>query len=98
MLKIKYDYRLFSLLNFLGAAILNFMTCNGCLYCYSAEVHSCETTEQPYYFMKFKMAASGKAKIGDNQIMFCPTLKCYFHVDCIFNNLTLIRFESGGFI
>ena len=46
-----------------------------------------------------------KAKIGDNQILFCPTLKYYFHVfqrnfkvDCIFNNLTLICFKSGGFL
>ena len=46
-----------------------------------------------------------KAKIGDNQILFCPTLKYYFHdfqrnfkIDCIFNNLTLICFKSVGFL
>ena len=72
MLKIRYDYRLISLLNFLGTAILNFMACNGCRYCYSAEVFLRETIEQPFYVMKSKMAALGnlKAKIGDNQIMF----------------------------
>ena len=62
MLKIRYDYRQFSLLNFLGAAILNFMTCYGCRFCYSAEVLLCETIEQPYYVMKSKMAAPGKFK------------------------------------
>ena len=41
--KIWYDYRLLSLLNFPGAAILNFVTCNGWRFCYSAEVLLCET-------------------------------------------------------
>ena len=41
-------------------AILNFMTCSGCRYCYSAEVLLCETIEQPYYVMKSKMAAPRK--------------------------------------
>ena len=54
--------RLFTLLNFLGAAILNFMLCYGCHYCYSVEVLLCETIEQPYYIMKSKMAAPGKFK------------------------------------
>ena len=83
MLKIRYDYRLFSLLNLLGAAVLNFMTSYGCRYCWSAEVLFLFTTiEQPYDVMKSKMAAPGnlKAKIGDNQIPFCPILKYYFHV------------------
>ena len=46
-----------------------------------------------------------KAKIGINQILFCPTQKWYFHdfqqnlkLDCIMNNLTLIYFNSGGFL
>ena len=79
----RYDYRKLSLLNFLGAAILSLMTCNGCRYCYSAEVLLCETIKQPYYVMTSKMAAHGKnlkAKIADNQIMFFATLKYYFHV------------------
>ena len=59
--KIRYDYRLVSLLNFLGAAILNFMTCYGCRYCYSVEVLLFET-KQPYYVMKSKMEAPGKFK------------------------------------
>ena len=36
-IKTRYDYQLFSLLNFLGAAILNFMTLYGCRYYYSVE-------------------------------------------------------------
>ena len=60
--KIRYDYRLFSHLNFLGAAILNFMTCNGCHYFYSLEVLLFETIKQPYYVMKSKMAAPGQFK------------------------------------
>ena len=48
MLKIGYDYRSFTLLNFIGAAILNFMTRYGCRYCYSLEVLLCETIEQPF--------------------------------------------------
>ena len=64
-----------------------------------AEVLLCETIEQPYYVMKSKMAAPGKfkRKRGDNQILFSPTQKSYFHVfqrnlklGCIFNNLTLL--------
>ena len=42
--------------------------------------------------------------MADNQILFCQMLEIYFHVfqrnvkvDCIFNNLTLICFKSGGF-
>ena len=57
--KIRYDYRLFLLLNFLGAAILNFMTCNGCHYCYSLEVLLFETIKQPYYVMKSKIVSPG---------------------------------------
>ena len=83
----------------MGAAILNFMTRYGCRYCYSLEVLLCETIEQPLHVMKFKM------KMGDNQILFCQMLEKYFHVfqrnvkvDCIFNNLTLICFKSGGFL
>ena len=62
---------------------------------------------KPYYIMNSKMAAPGnlKGKIGDNQSLFCPTQKYYFHVfqqnlklDRIFNNLTLIYFKSGGFL
>ena len=41
--------------------------------------------------------------MGDNQILFCQMLEDYCHVfqrnvkvDCIFNNLTLICFKSGG--
>ena len=60
--KIRYDYRQLSLLNFLVAAILNLMTCNGCRFCYSAEVLLCKTIEQPYYVIKSKMAARGKFK------------------------------------
>ena len=46
-----------------------------------------------------------KAKIGDNQILFCPSLKYYSHAfernvraDCILNNLTLICLKSGDFL
>ena len=62
MLKIRYDYRPFMLLNFMGTAILNFMTRCGCRYCYSLEVLLCETIEQPLHVMKSKMAAPGKFK------------------------------------
>ena len=91
----------------MGAAILNFMTRYGCRYCYSLEVLLCETIEQPLHVMKSKMAAPGKfkTKMGDNQILFCQMLENYFHVfqrnvkvDCIFDNLTLICFKSGGFL
>ena len=64
--KIRYDYRLLSLLNFLGAAILNVMTCYGSRDCYSVEVLLCETIEQPYYGMKSKIAAPEKFK-SDNR-------------------------------
>ena len=93
---------------------INFMTCYGCRYCYSTEVLLCETIEQlgsPFlsnritsWNPRWRRPANLKAKIGDNQILFCLTLKCYFHVfqrnfkvDCIFNNLTLICFKSAGF-
>ena len=56
VLKIRYDYRLLSILNFPGAAILDFMTSK-------AEVRLCETIVQPYYVMKFKMVAPGKFKM-----------------------------------
>ena len=56
----KLDMIILSLLNLLGAAILNFMTCNGCRFCNLAEVLLCETIEQPYYVMKSKMAAPGE--------------------------------------
>ena len=52
----------FMLLNFMGAAILNFMTRYGCRYCYSLEVLLCKTIEQPLHVMKSKMAAPGKFK------------------------------------
>ena len=42
-MRIRYDYRLLSLLNLLGVANLNFLTCNGCRHCYSADVLLCET-------------------------------------------------------
>ena len=54
-------------LNFLGAAILNLMTCNGCRYCYSAEVLLCKTIEQPYYVMKSKMVVRGKFKYENSR-------------------------------
>ena len=91
----------------MGAAILNFMTRHGFRYCYSLEFLLCETIEQPLHVMKSKMAAPGnlKTKMDDNQILFCLILEYYFHVfqrndkvDCIFNNLPLICFKSGGFL
>ena len=42
--------------------------------------------------------------MGDNPILFCPINNYYFHVfqlnlklDCIFNNLISIYFQSEGF-
>ena len=60
MLKIKYNYHLFSLLSFLRTAILDFMTSYGCRYCQLAEVLLCETIEQQYDVMKSYVAAPGK--------------------------------------
>ena len=52
----------FQLLNFLHAAILDFMTSLRCLYCWKAEVLLFETIGQRSGVMKSKMAAHGKFK------------------------------------
>ena len=57
----------FSILNFPGATILDFMTSYGCRYCQQAEVLLCETIEQPYYDTKSKMAAPGKFRMKNRQ-------------------------------
>ena len=52
----------FGLLNFLRAAILDFMTSLHCLYCWKAEVLLFETIGQRSDVMKSKMVACGKFK------------------------------------
>ena len=59
VLKIGYDHHLFSLLNFAGAAILDFMTSYGCRYC--------PETESTVDIMKSKMAALEKFESENRQ-------------------------------
>ena len=100
MLKIRYDYRLFSLLSFLGDAILNFTTVATVIiqqtFICVRQLSNRITSWNPRWLRPGNL----KAKIGKNQILFCPILKYYFHVfqrnfkvDCIFNYLTLICFN-----
>ena len=94
MLKIRYDYRLFSILNFPGVAILDFMRSNGCPYC--------ETIEQPYYVMKSNMAAPGKFEmknrpesnsvLSDTEMLF-PCFPKKFIIRLYFRH-----FKSGDFV
>ena len=58
----RYEYRLFLLLNFPRAVILDFMASFGCCYCHKAEDILCVTIEQPCDGIKSKMVASGKRK------------------------------------
>ena len=58
----KNKQKIFRLINFLRAAILDFMTSLRCLYCWTAEVLLFETIGQCSDIMKSKMAARGKFK------------------------------------
>ena len=84
------------------------MTCYGCRYCYSVEVlyvKQLRPTVLRYEIHDGWRPGTIKVKIGDNQILFILTLKYHFQVlqrnfkaDCIYNNLMLICFKSGGFL
>ena len=98
MLKIRYDYHLFSLLKFVGAAILNWWRHTSVAaivsqqnFVYEKQLSNCITSWNP----RWRRPRNLKAK--NTSILFCPTLIYCFHdfqrnfkVDCIFNNLTLI--------
>ena len=64
--KVTFNYntkrKRFRLLNFLRAAILDFMTSRRCLYCWKAKVLLFETIGQRSDVMKSKMAARRKFK------------------------------------
>ena len=64
--KVTFNYnnkrKRFRLLNFLRAAILDFMTSRPCLYCWKAQVLLFETIGQRSDVMKSKMAARRKFK------------------------------------
>ena len=61
-LQINNKRKRFRLLNFLRAAILDFMTSRPCLYCWKAQVLLFETIGQRSDVMKSKMAARRKFK------------------------------------
>ena len=92
----------FRFLNFLHAAILDFMMSLHCLYCWKAEVILFETIRQCSDVMKSKMAACGKFKTRN---LFCLLLLLFvtfplsskiYNLGIIWSNLGSTRTSSQG--